>query len=310
MRKLRLVLNGKAAGDEAVRIAVDAFRAAGNELEVRATWEAGHAAHFAREAAEQGFDAVIAGGGDGTINEVVQGLLAAGGPTALAVLPHGTANDFARLVGVPVDDPLAALHLAATAAPTPIDVGLVNDRPFVNVASGGFGAAVTARTSPELKEAWGGAAYSITALLSAAELRPYACRVVIGERSYELPVTMLAVGNGRFAGGGFAVAPQARCDDGLLDLVLVPSVPFGDLPQLVGELFDVAAAENQHILYRQLAQFELQFAEDFQVNLDGEPVVGRTFRFSVLPQRLQLIAPQQAENAGETTETSENASWL
>lgn len=293
MRHLRLLLHGKAAQDPTVRAAVQTLRDAGQPIDVRVTWEAAQATMFAREAAEAGVEVVVSGGGDGTTNEVVQGLLASEVKTlpALAILPLGTANDLARSLGIPFDDPLAALHLAAEGTPSSIDVGLVNERPFVNVASGGFGAEVTARTPPGLKEALGGAAYSLTGLFSAAELKPVACRLTAAGQVLELSIAVLAIGNGRHAGGGFAVTPEARLDDGLLDLMIIPAVPLASLPQLVGELFRISAADNQHILYWQLPEFEMQFADDFLINLDGEPLRGREFQCRVLPKRLPAIFP-------------------
>lgn len=292
MRTLRLILNGKLAAEPAVRTAVDAVRARGHLVDVRVTWEPGQAEVFAQEACEQELDAVVAGGGDGTVNEVVRGLIGRTGcSTMLAVLPLGTANDFARSLGLQLDDPTAALTIAAEGEAKTIDVGLVNGQAFINVASGGFAAEVTARTSPELKNAIGGAAYSLTGLLTAHQLTPHACRLVAAGQSLDLSIATLAIGNGRLAGGGYEVAPQAVLDDGLLDLVIVPAVPLGDLPALVGELFHVSAADNQHILYWQLAQFELHFADEFQLNLDGEPVRGRAFSVQVQPQALSIAMP-------------------
>jgi lipid kinase YegS len=289
MRKLRLVLHGKGAAEPILREAVAALRERGHDVDVRATWEAGHAEHFAREAATT-HDVVVAGGGDGTINEVVRGLLSADEPprAALGILPLGTANDLARGLGLPLDDRLAALVVAAEGPLVPLDVGVVNDQPFVNVASGGFAAEITSRTPPELKDALGGLAYSITGLFTAPQLVPHACRFIAEGQSFEMAITILAIGNGRLAGGGYAVTPEARTDDGLLDLVLVPSVPLGELPQLIGELFQASAAENEYVLYRQLKQFELHFADEFQLNLDGEPLRGRDFRVAIRPQALQL----------------------
>ena len=273
------------------------LRARGHAVEVRVTYETGQAAQFAAEAAKDSSDVVIAGGGDGTVNEVVQGLVAAGDKVpALAVLPLGTANDFARTIGIPLGDPLAALSLAAEAEPVPIDVGLVNSRPFVNVASGGFAAEITARTPQAMKDILGGAAYSITGLLTASDLKPYVCKVSTGSNEVDLSISTLAIGNGRNAGGGFAVAPRAEFDDGLLDLVIVPSVPLAELPGLVSELFQPAAEGNLHILYQQLTSFELHFAEDFQLNLDGEPLVASEFRFSILPRHLRVIGAQLPAN--------------
>jgi lipid kinase YegS len=287
-----LILHAKAAGDPAVREAVEWLRQQGAAVDVRVTWEAGQAALFAKEAAERGVEIVVAGGGDGTINEVVQGLLSGGEKIpALAVLPLGTANDFARSLGLPLGEPRAALEVAAARQFSYIDVGLVNSRPFVNVASGGLGAEITQRTPEAMKNLLGGAAYSLTGLLAAPGLAPYDCRLTIEGQTLDLAITTLAVGNGRHAGGGFDVAPRAELDDGLLDLVIVPAVPFADLPKLVGELFQPAAVENQHILYQQLATFELQFATDFPINLDGESIAAKDYHFSLLPRHLQACRP-------------------
>lgn len=293
-RHLRLILHGKSACDPLVREGVMQLRKQGHKIDVRVTYESGQAAEYAASTAP---DIIIAGGGDGTINEVVQGLLSSGGKLpALAVLPLGTANDFARTLGIPLSDPLAALSLAAEAEPVPIDVGLVNSRPFVNVASGGFAAEITARTPQAMKDILGGAAYSITGLLTASDLKPYACKVSTGSNEVDLSISTLAIGNGRNAGGGFAVTPRAEFDDGLLDLVIVPTVPLAELPGLVSELFQPAAEGNLHILYQQLTNFELHFAEDFQLNLDGEPLVAREFRFSILPRHLRVIGAQLPKN--------------
>jgi diacylglycerol kinase family enzyme len=133
-------------------------------------------------------------------------------------------------------------------------------------------------------------------LFTASELKPVSCRLVAAGQELEMSVALLAVGNGRQAGGGFAVAPEARLDDGLLDLMIVPAVPLSSLPQLVGELFKVSAAENQHILYWQLPEFEMHFADEFLINLDGEPMRGREFHCQVLAGRLPAILP--VETAG------------
>jgi lipid kinase YegS len=291
-----LLLHGKAACEPTVRDAVVWLRDEGHAVDVRVTWEAGQAAQFAKEAAQRGVEVIIAGGGDGTINEVVQGLLTGGDHSpALAILPLGTANDFARSLGIPLDDPRAALEIAAARHERAIDVGLVNNRPFINVASGGLGAEITQRTPDAMKNLLGGAAYSLTGLLAAPGLTPYDCRLTFQGQSVEMAVTTLAVGNSRLAGGGFAVAPRAELDDGLLDLVIVPAVPLSDLPKLVSELFQPAADENQHILYQQLAAFELAFATDFPLNLDGEAITAREYQFSLLPRHLRVCGAASPE---------------
>lgn len=292
-RSLRLILHGKAAADPLLREAVAAARTEGIDITVRSTWEQGHTEIFTREAVEQGIDVVVAGGGDGTVNAVVAALCAEGAApaTALSILPLGTANDFARSLNYPLADPLAAIKLAAEGKISKIDVGRVNGQLFINVASGGFGAEVTTRTPEELKTALGGVAYTIIGLATALQLTPYPCRALFMGEQFERDIVLVAVGNGKQAGGGFQVAPRAELADGLLDLVLVPAVTFPELGQLASELMNVGVEENQYILYRQLSSFELHFADEFQFNLDGEPLRATRFTFDILPQHLPLILP-------------------
>ena len=233
MATVRIILHGKATGDARVRKAVQALRWDGHLIEVRVTWESGDAARMTDEAVaearNEGLDCIVAGGGDGTINEVFAAAYAAGLPTgcALGVLPLGTANDFAHAAGVPVDDLTAALRIAASAPSRAIDLGLVDGRPFVNLVSGGFGSRVTAETDPELKRRLGGLAYAITGISRFAELS--ANRGVFRAEgfSWEGTFIALAIGNGRQAGGGVPLCPNALIDDGLLDLTILPDLARG-----------------------------------------------------------------------------------
>jgi YegS/Rv2252/BmrU family lipid kinase len=154
----RIILHGKAAGNASVRTAVRAVRQNSYPVEVRVTWEPGDAARLTAEAvADAGagkVTCIVAGGGDGTINEVFATAYGAGLPVqcSLGILPLGTANDFAHATGVPVQDLTAALQFATGTPPRWIDMGLLNDRPFINLVSGGFGSRVTVETDPELKD--------------------------------------------------------------------------------------------------------------------------------------------------------------
>jgi YegS/Rv2252/BmrU family lipid kinase len=154
-----LVLNGKVAGNDALRTAIIRQRVAGHRIDVRVTWEKGDARRFAAEAGE--VDLLIAAGGDGTLNEVVHGLmdLSVAARPILGVVPLGTANDFATGCGIP-RDPEKALALCVKGYGVPIDVGKANEHWFINAASVGFGAKVTATTPPELKQLLGPTAYT------------------------------------------------------------------------------------------------------------------------------------------------------
>ncbi|MBL9123114.1 MAG: YegS/Rv2252/BmrU family lipid kinase, partial [Planctomycetaceae bacterium] len=205
MSSIRLILNGKSAGRPDVRAAVHHVRGLGHALEISVTWEAGDAARFARQAVAEGTEVVVAGGGDGTVNEVA-GALCTGSQSssaALGILPLGTANDFAHGCGIPCDDLTAALVLCATGQPRPIDIGVCNERYFVNVASGGFGAEVTTTTPPKMKNALGGAAYSLMGLVTALKLSPYRGTLITPDEKLTGEMLLLAVCNSRQAGGGY-----------------------------------------------------------------------------------------------------------
>jgi lipid kinase YegS len=298
MTTTRLVLHGKQAQNPEVRAAVAAERAAGHQVEVRVTWEAGDAARLAEEAARMGRERVAAGGGDGTINEVVAGLLSAQGAsdrrTALAVVPLGTANDFAHACHIPLD-PAGALHLANTARPRRIDAGRVAGRPFVNVATGGFGTQITVETPPELKKALHGAAYLITGLTHFSELQPVRASFNGPGFSWAGELFVLAVGNGRQAGGGHVVCPEAMLDDGLLDLSILPGVPRSERASVLRDLLrEGKVALWRHAVTARLPWVELEADEPVQVNLDGEPISGKKLRFEVLAGVLEACLPEDA----------------
>ena len=296
-RWMRLVVNGKAIADPKLRPAVAQIREQGHRVEVRVTWESGDAARYAAEAAAEGVDVVVAAGGDGTINEVAGGLLSAEASPkpALAVVPYGTANDFATGIGVLKGDPLKSLKLAAEGVATPIDIGKVNDRIFVNVTSGGFGAEVTANTPPQLKKALGGAAYSLMGVVTAAKMNPYECHFTGSDGViHQASLLLMAVGNGRQCGGGYQVAPQALLNDGLLDVVVVHDVDLQQFGLVLNELHNLTAETNRFVTYRQVPAFSLESSRPLQVNLDGEPYRDTHFQFEVLPKALPFILGPEA----------------
>src|SRR5437762_11665318 len=214
-RRVRLIVNGKVARNEALRIAVLGQREVGHSIEVRVTWEKGDAQRFASEAGE--VDLLITAGGDGTLNEVVHGLM--GLPRkarpVFGLVPLGTANDFATGCGIP-RDPETALTLCLEGEAVPIDVGKANERWFLNVASAGFGAEVTATTSPELKRLLGPAAYTVMGAILAVNVHQYRGRLTLPDHEITGSGPVAIVGNGRQTGGGIQVDPRSCIDDGWL----------------------------------------------------------------------------------------------
>ncbi len=288
--KICLILHRKSANEPYVKEAVKTVRSEGVKLRVLIPWNKSEKPKVVREALERGAERIIAGGGDGTINAVAAALIGDGNekPRAtLGVLPLGTANDFARGCGLPSDDLTECLRIACTREARPMDVGKANNRYFINVASAGFGAEVTATTPIELKKKLGGAAYSLVGLAKVFNLTPYTGRLLVpGEAPLDGEMLFMAVGNNHYAGGGFDVAPNAKVDDGLLDLVAIRHPKGFSLARLNTELEDPMNPENEFLYYRQLPEFTIEADEKLHYNLDGEPVLRRRLAFSVLPQHL------------------------
>jgi lipid kinase YegS len=282
-----MILHGKQALNEAVRSAVERKREQGWELAVRVTWEAGDAERMVEEALSAGYRTIIAGGGDGTLRDIAQALSAHPGEASLVLLPLGTANDFCRAAGVPLE-PAEALELLEV-SPRDIDLGEVGGQIFLNMATGGFGSQVTANTSEDLKKVLGGAAYLFTGLSRFSELHAAYGELQGPDFHWSGELLALGIGNGRQAGGGHVLCPQALADDGLLDISILPAPQelVGTLKNLLSDGFGI---ENMFVRTR-LPWVEIKVAEGLYINLDGEPLEGDNMRFEARPAALQVHLP-------------------
>ncbi|MBP5077388.1 lipid kinase YegS [Pseudomonas chlororaphis] len=293
-RKAMLILHGKQALNEDVRAAVERKREEGWELAVRLTWEAGDAQRLVDEALAVGYTRLIAGGGDGTLRDIAEAMAAQANDASLVLLPLGTANDFARAAGVSLL-PHEALNLLDVPARA-IDLGEVGGQVFLNMATGGFGSQVTANTSEDLKKILGGAAYLFTGLSRFNELHAAYGELQGPDFHWRGDLLALGIGNGRQAGGGHLLCPEAMADDGLLDVSILPA------PQeLVGTLKDLLAGgwgiDNLFVRTR-LPWVEIKVSEGLDINLDGEPLQGENLRFRALPGALRVHLPEDSPLLG------------
>lgn len=295
----RLILNGKSAGNEAVREAVATMRRQGVQLDVRVTWESGDGGRYVAEAIADGVDTVVAGGGDGTLSEVASALAdrdqdADALPT-LALLPLGTANDFATAAGLPLA-PAAALAMARDGQPRRIDLLKVTAAHghhwCANLATGGFGTQVTVETDEAMKRVLGGLAYLVTGLARLGRVEPQHARFSGPDFGWEGAFIALGLGNGRQAGGGQALCPDALLDDGLLDLTIIPELT-GTVAATLGALITGGkrAALEQVAVRRRLPWVEIQADLPITLNLDGEPTTAHQFRIDCVPGRLRMHLP-------------------
>ncbi|WP_131867564.1 lipid kinase YegS [Biostraticola tofi] len=286
-----LILNGKSAGSELVRTAVNKFRLDGYAIEVRVTWEFGDAERYVAEAVRLGVDTVIAGGGDGTINEIAAALvqLPAEKRPPLGLLPLGTANDFANSCAIP-EDTEKALLLAMVGKSAAIDMACVNhQRYFINMATGGFGTRITSETPEKLKSALGGASYFIHGLLRMDQLRADNCEISGPDFHWQGDALVIGIGNGRQAGGGQALCPNALINDGLLQLCVISAEEW--LPTLLNSLSN--DEDNPHIIAASLPWLDISAPHDVTFNLDGEPLKGKNFHIDIMPAALSCRLPPQ-----------------
>ncbi len=303
-RRLTLILNGKAAQQKNVQDAVSAIARQGHRIDVKVTESPGDGERFSREAvkaARRGeIETIVAGGGDGTLNAVVGGALEADTDPAcsFALMPLGTANDFARNAGIPVD-PAQALDIALTAPARATDVASLKfddgqkPRPFINMATAGFGPRVTSEADPDLKARIGGAAYLLSALARIGEVTPWSGRIRADGFSWEGSFAALAIGNGRRAGGGVELCPLAELDDGALDLTVIEA-PEGDvLAGLLSSLPLAVGLKPDSVIRARASSFEVETDSPIPVSLDGEMLEARRFTLSVRQHAIRFHLPDQ-----------------
>jgi len=295
-----MILNGKSAGDEALRDAVRAMREAGQALDVRVTWELGDAQRYVDEAIADGIGTIVAAGGDGTLSEVAATLAhrheEADSLPGLALVPLGTGNDFATAAGIP-EDPGAALALVRDAPARPIDLLRIDGANgqahwCANLASGGFGTQVTVETDEGLKKMLGGLAYLVTGISRLGKIEPIQARLQGPQFDWSGGFIALGIGNGRQAGGGQVLCPEALVDDDLLELTIVP-----DLSGEVGATVATLVAEGRQAALERVAVrarlpwLEIEAPEPFSLNLDGEPLQSTRFHVDCVAGRVRMHLP-------------------
>jgi len=307
---IRIILHGKEAQNVALRDAVRLLRDHRYKIDVRVTWEEGDARRLAREARQLGVHTVVAAGGDGTLNEVVNGLMAADARLempSLGLIPLGTANDFAMSCRIPLA-PLEALRLITEISPVAVDLGRANQRYFLNLASGGFGTQITISTPDELKRALGSLAYLLTGMSKFTSIAAVEGRIKAPDFDWQGAFMVLGVGNGRQAGGGHELCPDALLDDGLLDLNILPKTEQQTLTDTLQYfMLDNGAVLQNLMIHRRVPWLEIEAEQSMNINIDGEPLSGQHFRFEIHPAALKMHLPRRtpllSKNAGDESLT-------
>ncbi len=240
---------------------------------------------------------LIVAGGDGTVNDAVNGLGKAGFPegVTLGILPAGSGNDLAATLEIPNDADLAEEVIRQNRVRT-LDVARVRsdgigERFFINVATGGIGAEISDANEGELKKRWGKLSYLRASLEVAKDFDVKELDLYLDDELHRVRAVNVVVGNCRFAGGGWLAAPRANPEDGLLDVVIIEKLGLGDLLELAPASMarsDYLGKEGVFSARAKEIRVETQ-PPGLEFTADGEVVGGEPARFSVVPQALKVI---------------------
>jgi len=263
--------------------------------DVRLTTKPGSAARLARTAMRKGCEIIVAAGGDGTLNEVINGIGENLGDARVGLLPLGTGNDFARTIGMPTDLD-AAIEVIRAGETRAVDLVRVTSdevRYFVNVSAGGFSGLVDEKLTPEMKKTWGPLAYLRSAAAALPELRAYRTTLAFDNtESAVLELYNVVVANGRYVGGGTLIAPEASIDDGLLDIILIQKRSAPELALLAAQVALGNHLSSDAIVFRRAAKVTVNSKPGMWFNVDGELVGNEPARFEILPRALRFVVPK------------------
>ncbi|MCK9443787.1 MAG: diacylglycerol kinase family lipid kinase [Tissierellaceae bacterium] len=235
------------------------------------------------------YEAVVAVGGDGTVNEVSKGLINKGKGT-LGILPGGTGNDMARTLGIP-NNPVEAMEILNKGYKKFIDVGNVNGHKFINISSIGFDAEVVANNVNIKRIVKSGISYAISVIYTLFSFKNKKVTITIGDKLIEEEIILLAIGNGRYYGGGMSILPMAIVDDGLFHICVVSKIGKLKLLYLFPTIF-----KGTHIKYTEYVRIyqgnriKVSFENPLHLNIDGELTsVEGEIEFSLERNKLEVI---------------------
>jgi diacylglycerol kinase (ATP) len=313
--KAKLIVNPVAGADTAAALLPrvnERLRSALGDLDIVMTTGPGDARHAARAAVKAGYDHLFVIGGDGTLNEVVNGVASIDNglaTTTFGVVPLGTGNDFAGALGLP-DDPLEAVEALLRGRTVQVDVGQINEHRFVNVSAGGFIAEVSDAVQPELKTIAGKLAYLIGGAKVLLNFSPIQVHLRVpsdGVRPLSEPmgdpmpehavIQAFAVCNARLIGGGRLIAPFAAFDDGLLDVCLLDEMAATEFVALLTRVATGDHVHDERVHYFRVTALDLTCERVIKVNTDGEVLETDVCRYRITPGAARFLCKPEHSGA-------------
>ena len=293
-----IIFNPVAGGGSSAKVArrvveVARAHAGGTDAEVQETRAAGDATQLAADAVAAGYDRVIGVGGDGTFQEIANGLLASerrGDPPVLGIVSAGRGNDLARSLGLPRHPERAAL-VACTGSAVLHDVGVAGDRIFLTAAGAGFDAEVAAAVNAATRR-WqrSRVAYLATTLAELRRHRNREMRIELDGERIERRAFLVAVANGRFYGGGMMICPDADTRDGILDVCIIGDVSRAEALRQLPGLFSGRHARHPAVELRRARRVRIEAART-RLHLDGEDAGELPVEIRVRPAALRVASP-------------------
>lgn len=269
-------------------------------LTISQTKEPGDGRQLAAQAVRDDCELVVAAGGDGTINEVLNGLAEDFSRAAFGILPLGTANDFARTINIPADVP-AAVDILLAGQQEHVDVIRYTGqetRYFINASAGGFSGLVNEALTDDMKQTWGPLAYLRSAAGVLPNLEEYRTYIAFdGEPEEKLHLYNIVVANARYVAGGIPIAPEAQLNDGLADIVMVPAASLLDLAVLGPQMLLGGHLASEQIIFRQARKVSVRSEPGMWFNVDGELIGNAPATFEILPRALRIVVGPTASPA-------------
>lgn len=246
----------------------------------------GDARRFAHDAYSQGFKRVVAVGGDGTVSEVVNGIV--GSDLELGIIPAGTGNDFVKTLNIPLT-PKEALTVIETGKTTMVDLGKSEKGFFINVAGAGFDAEVVNTTNVDIKFLTGTPAYVSGLIINLVRYSPREAQIEIDGKVYHRKLWLIVVANGQYFGGGMKISPDAVIDDGLFDICMVNSMSRLEILRFLPKVFTGAHKTHPALEVIRGRNIKIDFKTPTKVQADGEVIGNTPVSFSIVSKALKVI---------------------
>lgn len=293
MKRARIIYNptsGREAFKKRLPEVLERFEVAGYETSCHATTCEGDATIAARDAVKRGFDIIVAVGGDGTLNEVVAGVSEFEERPKLGLIPMGTTNDFARAVRIPRDIK-KAVDIILKGDSLPVDVGLANDRYFINIAGGGRITELTYEVPSKLKTVLGQLAYYLKGIEMLPSLNATHMRIEYDGEVFDDEAMMVLIGLTNSVGGFEKLAPDASINDGLFSVFILKKCNIADFIKLVTLAVRGDHLKDPHVIYAKAKEVSIVSENKVQLNLDGEYGGDAPVVFKNLKRHVELFVP-------------------